>query len=99
MGVDSNNLKSPSPTKMDSLGMYAIEYAIEEVQRVQHLVNTDTCLYHLQMALKCYKEAPRYPWDIYIIAVMTRLTELKKITHEHRNHAQLEEIQSRDSES
>jgi hypothetical protein len=84
---------------MDALGLYAIEYAIEEVQRVQHLVDTDKCLYHLQMALAAYKKAPRYPWDLYITAVVTRLTELKKITHEHRNHAQLEEIQSRDSET
>lgn len=84
---------------MDALGLYAIEYAIEEVQRVQHLVNTDICLYHLQMALAHYKKAPRYPWDLYILAVTSRLAELKKITHEDRNHAQLEEIQSRDSET
>ena len=84
---------------MDALGLYAIEYAIEEVQRAQHLVDTDTCLYHLHMALAAYKEAPRYPWDVYILAVVSRLTELKKITHERRNHAQLEEIQPRDSET
>lgn len=84
---------------MSELSVYAIEYAIEEVQRTQHLVNTDMCLYHLEQALFHYKEALKtpYPWEAYIVAVTLGLFNAKKMIQNHRN-ARCKEIQSGDSE-
>lgn len=69
---------------MSLLPVYAIEYALEEVQRVQYLYNTDECVYHLKRALECFKEAQKdpFPWDAFIFTCTKHFLDLKN-NHVH----------------
>lgn len=61
------------------LPLYALEYALEEVHRVQYLYDTDECIYHLMKARECFKEAKKnpFPWDAFMFMCTKQFLDLK----------------------